>query len=92
MRPANYPQGVPGHGWTIVNKDALRLAILNLQGRVFIQPRAFMVADAAVDRIGSDADVIVVDFIPRLPAKSRRSALLDGRVSAVVGTHTCANI
>mgnify|MGYP000960430490 CR=1 FL=1 len=91
VRPANYPQGVPGHGWTIVNRDALRLAILNLQGRVFMQPIdcPFMVADAAVDRIGSDADAIVVDF--HAEATSEKQALglyLDGRVSAVVGTHT----
>jgi metallophosphoesterase (TIGR00282 family) len=91
VRPANYPQGVPGYGWTIVTRDALRLAIVNLQGRVFMQPIdcPFIVADAVIDRIGSDADAIVVDF--HAEATSEKQALglyLDGKVSAVVGTHT----
>jgi len=91
LRPANYPQGVPGNGWTIVTKGALRLAVLNLQGRVFMQPIdcPFICADRAIEQIGSNADAIVVDF--HAEATSEKQALglyLDGRVSAVVGTHT----
>lgn len=91
LRPANYPVGVPGRGWTIVSGSSLRLAVLNLQGRVFMQPIdcPFVRGRQAVEEIGSSADIIVVDF--HAEATSEKQALglyLDGSVAAVVGTHT----
>ncbi|MEA4884601.1 MAG: TIGR00282 family metallophosphoesterase, partial [Clostridia bacterium] len=91
VRPANYPAGAPGYGWTIVVSNGYRLAVVNLQGRVFMQAIdcPFAVADRVIDTIGSQADAIVLDF--HAEATSEKQALglyLDGRVSAVVGTHT----
>ncbi|MBP7784569.1 MAG: TIGR00282 family metallophosphoesterase [Firmicutes bacterium] len=91
LRPANYPSGVPGRGWTAVSSGSLRLAVLNLQGRVFMQPIdcPFIRGRQAVDEIGSSADIVVVDF--HAEATSEKQALglyLDGDAAAVVGTHT----
>jgi len=91
LRPANYPSQVPGRGWTVVSCQSVRIAVLNLQGRVFMQPIdcPFVRGRRAVDEIGSSADIIVADF--HAEATSEKQALgiyLDGAVAAVVGTHT----
>jgi len=91
LRPANYPSGAPGRGWTVMSSGSLRLAVLNLQGRVFMQPIdcPFVRGRQALDEIGSSADITVVDF--HAEATSEKQALglyLDGGVGAVVGTHT----
>ena len=91
LRPANYPSQVPGRGWTVVSCQSVRIAVLNLQGRVFMQPIdcPFVRGRQAVDEIGSSADIIVADF--HAEATSEKQALgiyLDGAVAAVVGTHT----
>lgn len=94
IRPLNYPPGAPGHGMIVVELDmGFRLAVLNLQGRVFMDPLdcPFRAADACLSKLtlGRDAHAIIVDF--HAEATSEKMALgyhLDGRVSAVVGTHT----
>jgi metallophosphoesterase (TIGR00282 family) len=91
LRPANYPRGTPGVGAIVVKAGAHRVAVLNLQGRVFMQPIdcPFAVADAEVTRLAGEARVIVVDM--HAEATSEKQAMgwyLDGRVSAVVGTHS----
>lgn len=89
VRPANYPEGCPGQGWTVLSRGGRRLAIANLQGRVFMPPVdcPFRKADAMLPLLG---DVpVVVDF--HAEATSEKKALghyLDGRVSAFIGTHT----
>jgi len=90
VRPANFPREAPGKGWTIVTTPICRFAILNLIGRVFMQPVdcPFRAADAALQEIPRDVPVFV-DF--HAEATSEKIALahyLDGRVAAVVGTHT----
>ena len=89
LRPANYPAGTPGRGMMRVGS----LAILNLQGRVFMPEgldSPFTVADRLLEELEPDPPrAIVVDF--HTEATSEQAALgwyLDGRVSAVVGTHT----
>ena len=90
IRPANYPQGNPGHGQTVVEAGGMRIGVINLSGaagglRVARSP--FDAADAILDRL--EADAIMVDF--HAEVTSEKVALgwhLDGRVAAVLGTHT----
>jgi metallophosphoesterase (TIGR00282 family) len=89
LRPANYPDGTPGRGVARVGN----IAVLNLQGRVFMPEgldSPFKVADRLLAELEADPPLItIVDF--HTEATSEQAALgwyLDGRVSAVVGTHT----
>jgi metallophosphoesterase (TIGR00282 family) len=93
LRPANYPPGNPGRGWTVQSTAAgIPVGVLNLQGQVFMPVHAdspFRVADEELARAAPDVKVIVVDF--HAEATSEKMAIgwyLDGRVSAVLGTHT----
>ncbi|MDR0310447.1 MAG: TIGR00282 family metallophosphoesterase [Acidobacteriota bacterium] len=92
LRPHNYPKGVPGTGVYIgETKKGERVGVLNLQGRTFMSPIdcPFTVGLAAVEEIKKETPVVVVDF--HAEATSEKQALgwyLDGRASAVVGTHT----
>lgn len=90
VRPANYPPEVPGKGWCLVTTALCRFAVVNLLGRVFMQPVdcPFRTMDALLREIPRDVPVFV-DF--HAEATSEKIALaryLDGRVTAVVGTHT----
>ena len=92
VRPANYPQGAPGKGYQVVQWDrGLTIGILNISGRTFMNPLdcPFRTADMLIHEIRKETDVIIVDF--HAEATSEKVAMgwfLDGRVSAVVGTHT----
>lgn len=91
LRPANYPPGNPGRGMTTVEIGSTTVAVLNLQGRVFMAPidDPFRLADSLLKDLEGKARVIVVDF--HAEATSEKQALghyLDGRVTAIVGTHT----
>lgn len=91
LRPANYPERLPGRGWGVYDAPmGLRVGVINLIGRVCMDPNVdnpFTVADSVLKQM--DADIILVDF--HAEATSEKLALgwyLDGRVSAVWGTHT----
>jgi metallophosphoesterase (TIGR00282 family) len=91
LRPANYPTGSPGVGSIVVKAGAYRVGVLNLQGRVFMTPIdcPFATADVEVARLRAETPIIVVDM--HAEATSEKQAMgwyLDGRVSAVVGTHS----
>jgi len=92
LRPANYPAGAPGGGLAVGETAAgIPVAVLNLEGRVFMKPldSPFEVADRLLAGLDESVRVIVVDF--HAEATSEKQALgfhLDGRVSAVLGTHT----
>jgi metallophosphoesterase (TIGR00282 family) len=91
VRPANYLRGQPGRGTAVVERDGVRLGILNLSGNVFLKAGrpAFSEADAAVSSLTGRVDHILVDM--HAEATSEKVAMgwhLDGRVTAVVGTHT----
>jgi metallophosphoesterase (TIGR00282 family) len=91
LRPANYLRGQPGHGHTIVSRDGVRLAVINLSGNVFMNAgrSAFAEADTLLSELRGKADHIVVDM--HAEATSEKVAMgwhLDGRVTAVLGTHT----
>jgi len=94
LRPANYPPGNPGRGATVqTTASGIPVGVLNLQGQVFMPANAdspFRVADEELAQMEkSGAKVILVDF--HAEATSEKIAIgwyLDGRVSAVIGTHT----
>jgi 2',3'-cyclic-nucleotide 2'-phosphodiesterase len=92
LRPANYPEGNPGKGLYIGETAAgIPVAVMNLEGQVFMSnvESPFRVADRLLQQVGTKAKVVFVDF--HAEATSEKQALgfhLDGRVSAVVGTHT----
>ncbi|MBU1228830.1 MAG: TIGR00282 family metallophosphoesterase [Proteobacteria bacterium] len=95
VRPANYPPGTPGRGWTILRVGGLPpVALLNLMGRTYMQALdcPFRAADALLAQLDAehpDARVRILDF--HAEATSEKSSLgwhLDGRVTAVLGTHT----
>ena len=91
VRPANYPKGNPGKGHTIVEKDGVKLAVVNLSGTVFLDAARspFAEVDAILADIRGKADHVLVDF--HAEATSEKVAMgwyLDGRVTACVGTHT----
>jgi metallophosphoesterase (TIGR00282 family) len=92
LRPANYPPGVPGRGSGVFATSAgIEVGILNLEGRVFMGDLdcPFRAADHLVEELRRRTPIILVDF--HAEATSEKAALghyLDGRVSAVVGTHT----
>ncbi len=92
LRPANYPPAAPGKGAVVVNSGAdVPVAVINLQGRAFMYPIdcPFRCADELVDRLKRQARVIIVDLHAEATAeKCALAHYLDGKVSAVIGTHT----
>jgi 2',3'-cyclic-nucleotide 2'-phosphodiesterase len=88
LRPANYPAGLPGTGvFEGHTREGVAYAVVNLQGRVFMAPNEDPFADTLLQRI--QARVVFVDF--HAEATSEKIAMgwyLDGRVTAVIGTHT----
>jgi metallophosphoesterase (TIGR00282 family) len=92
VRPANFPPEAPGRGWTVLETEAgVRVAVINLLGRVFMNPIEcpFHAVDDILGQLAPEVKVILVDM--HAEATSEKVALgwyLDGRVSAVVGTHT----
>lgn len=92
LRPANYPGEAPGRGHTVVeNHQGKKLGVLNLEGRTFMKTLEcpFRTADKLVLELKAQVPCILVDM--HCEATSEKNAMghyLDGRVSAVVGTHT----
>ncbi len=91
LRPANYLRSQPGHGSCVVERDGVRLGVVNLSGNVFLNAgrAAFPEVDAALHDLRGKVDHVLVDF--HAEATSEKVAMgwhLDGRVTAMVGTHT----
>jgi 2',3'-cyclic-nucleotide 2'-phosphodiesterase len=91
VRPANFLGIQPGHGTCVVEHDGLRLGVVNLSGNLYLRAgrSAFTEIEAALGQLGDGVDHILVDM--HAEATSEKVAMgwhLDGRVSAVVGTHT----
>src|SRR3954462_14391364 len=91
IRPANFPKGSPGRGHTVVESNGTRLGVINLSGQLFLEAvrSPFAEADALVADLRDSADAVLVDM--HAEATSEKVALgwhLDGRVLAVIGTHT----
>src|SRR3989344_4198313 len=93
IRPANFPEGTPGRGWTVVKTSTgKKIGVINLLGRVFMRYNVdcpFRTLEAAIAEIRKETSIIIVDM--HAEATSEKVALgffADGKVSAVVGTHT----
>jgi metallophosphoesterase (TIGR00282 family) len=92
LRPHNYPSGTPGTGVYVGNtRSGIRIGVVNIQGRVFMPSLdcPFTVGDTAVEQIRRQTRIILVDFHGE--ASSEKQAFgwyMDGRVTAVLGTHT----
>ncbi len=91
IRPANFAPGVPGKGWIIIETDYGPAAVINLAGRVFMQPVdcPFRKAQEIIEEIDSDVKVILIDFHAEATSEKQAMArFLDGKAAAVAGTHT----
>jgi metallophosphoesterase (TIGR00282 family) len=91
IRPANYPEGNPGYGSVVISTGAGKAAVLNLEGRVFMSnlQDPFRTAEREIEKLKKETAVVIIDF--HAEATSEKIALawhLDGRASAVIGTHT----
>ncbi|WP_320171933.1 TIGR00282 family metallophosphoesterase [Maridesulfovibrio sp.] len=92
VRPANVPEDAPGKGWTVFRvRDEVPVAILNMQGRTFMNPAEcpFRCTDRLLEGLDPDIKIVLLDF--HAEATSEKQCFgryLDGRVSAVFGTHT----
>lgn len=90
VRPANYASECPGKGWTLVTLPTARFAVVNVQGRVFMNPVdcPFKAMDRILAEIPKDVPVFVDFHAEATSEKITMGYYLDGRVTAVVGTHT----
>jgi 2',3'-cyclic-nucleotide 2'-phosphodiesterase len=92
LRPLNYPAGAPGSGTIVLETAKGKVGVINIQARSFMQPileNPFPLLDAAVNEIRSETSVIIVDAHGETTSeKIAIGRYLDGRVSAVLGTHT----
>ena len=91
VRPLNYPAGAPGQGWRTLAVGDARVTVVNVLGRTFMEPldNPFTALDRLLAEPPGDLGAVIVDF--HAEATSEKRALgwyLDGRVAAVVGTHT----
>ena len=92
LRPANYPKSADGRGWGLyTTQEGVRIAVMNLMGRVFMEPLRcpFELADEILASASNQAKIILLDM--HAEATSEKLAMgwhLDGKVSAIVGTHT----
>ncbi len=91
IRPANFPMGNPGYGMTFININGIEVAVINLQGRTFMQmiDDPFLKADELIAEAKKRTNIIFIDFHAEATSEKQAFAwYVDGRVSAVVGTHT----
>ena len=91
IRPINYTKEAPGSGYTIVEKNGVKVAVINAQCKVFMPPIAcpFLAVEEVLPQIKEQTDIIILDFHGE--ATSEKQAMgwnLSGKVSAVYGTHT----
>ena len=91
VKPANFPVTAPGKTWMVVESGDMKVAVISLLGRVFMRPVdcPFAAVDRALAELPTDARVRIIDF--HAEATSDKQVMgrhLDGRVTAVLGTHT----
>mgnify|MGYP001154742793 CR=1 FL=1 len=91
VRPANFASNLPGKGSVLLEQGGFVVGVVNLQGRVYMDPcdNPFEIAEREVSRLRERTPVIFVDFHAEATAeKAAMAYFLDGRVTAVAGTHT----
>lgn len=92
IRPANYPSGTPGKGWCVLDKGSVQIGVINLMGTTYMDALAnpFLTVDSLLelDEL-RQCRIVLVDFHAEATSEKRAMGLyLDGKVSAVFGTHT----
>lgn len=92
IRPYNYHSSAPGRGLAIIDKGYCKIAVINLQGAIYLDPieNPFSVVDKAIEEAkNEDAKIILIDFHAEATAEKRAMGFyVDGKVSAIFGTHT----
>ncbi len=92
LRPANYPDGVPGKGYGLFEKDGVKFALINLMGRSLLDSNLdnpFRVFDRIYQEVSKITNIIIVDFHAETTSEKWAFGLyVDGRASLVYGTHT----
>ena len=91
LRPANYPAGVPGYGYHVYPVGTARLAVINLLGRVYLDPidDPFAVVNYIIPLLREQTPCILIDMHAEATSeKAAMGCMVDGQVSAVFGTHT----
>ena len=91
VRPANYPEGAPGKGWCAFPFKAKTVGVMNLSGRAFMPPMdcPFQRVEDILREMKDECDIIILDFHAETTSEKLAMAwYLDGRVNAVIGTHT----
>ncbi len=91
LRPANYPKGAKGKGYCIVEKKGIKIGVINLEGRESMSNLdcPFQVGRELIKKISSETNIILIDFhAESVMEKEAFAFYFDGKVSAVVGTHT----
>ncbi|WP_068268657.1 TIGR00282 family metallophosphoesterase [Caviibacter abscessus] len=91
IRPHNFHKALPGHGYVIVNKNNVKVGVINIQGKIFMQPIAcpFLAIDELAPKLREQVDILIVDF--HAEATSEKQAMgwnLAGIASVIYGTHT----
>jgi metallophosphoesterase (TIGR00282 family) len=91
LRPLNYPNGTIGHGSTIIENNGVKVGVINLQGRLSLPQTdcPFRAAEDEIKKMNGKCDIILIDMHAENHEEKKALAMyLDGKVSAVVGTHT----
>ncbi|MGB9874186.1 MAG: TIGR00282 family metallophosphoesterase, partial [Hydrogenobacter sp.] len=92
LRPANYPQGVPGRGYGVFEKKGVRFVLINLMGRAFLDSNLenpFATFDKIYREVSQETQIIIVDFHAETTSEKWAFGIYaDGRASLVYGTHT----
>lgn len=91
LRPLNYPAGTIGHGSTIIENNGIKFGVINLQGRLSLPQTdcPFKAAEDEIKKMKGKCDLILIDMHAENHEEKKALAMyLDGKVSAVVGTHT----
>ncbi|MGM0437570.1 MAG: TIGR00282 family metallophosphoesterase [Bacillota bacterium] len=91
IRPLNYMPGVPGRGWTIIEKMGYKIAVVNLIGQIYMQEAnsPVMIFDNYFSKIKETADFIIIDFHAEATGEKLAFAnYVDGNTAIVAGTHT----
>lgn len=92
LRPLNFPTGCPGKGYAFITVDGCEIAIVNMQGQAFMHEKLdchFKVMESVLSFLKARSKLIIVDFHAETTAEKVNFAYyLDGRISAIVGTHT----
>lgn len=90
VRPLNYPEGTPGFGYTLLKRNGKQIYVVNLEGRTFMSPLGcpFRTVQEFLSSINGEIPVFVDFHAEATSEKIAMGWFLDGRVAAVVGTHT----